>query len=128
MIATLKAEFLKILTVRSTYVILGLAVLMSAFLSGFAKGYKLQGAELFFDSILQQSLLMSVTVTAIFISLIGVLSMTHEYRYNTILYTLTSNRSRTVTLVAKILAVSVCALLATAVIALPACIWRVTRW
>jgi ABC-type transport system involved in multi-copper enzyme maturation permease subunit len=56
-----------------------------------------------------------VTNAVVSVSLIGalagVLLMTHEYRYNTIMYTLTSSNSRSKTLLAKILAVSVFSIL-----------------
>jgi ABC-2 type transport system permease protein len=120
MIAALKAEILKLLTVRSTYAIVAFALLASAFICGFATGYKASVAQLHDAGVLQQSILVSVMITAIFTALVGVLSMTHEYRYNTILYTLTSNRSRTVALLAKMVAITVFALLVTLLIAVTA--------
>ncbi|HYH36352.1 MAG TPA: ABC transporter permease, partial [Candidatus Saccharimonadales bacterium] len=45
--------------------------------------------------------------------IIAILLMTHEYRYNTIMYTLTASNSRSKVLFAKILAISIFALLFT---------------
>lgn len=44
-------------------------------------------------------------------ALVGVLLVAHEYRYNTIMYTLTSSNSRTKTLLAKLVVVSAFAVL-----------------
>jgi len=50
-------------------------------------------------------------VLGVFIALAGVLLMTHEYRYNTILYSLTFSSSRAYVLLAKIIVVSTFAIL-----------------
>jgi ABC-2 type transport system permease protein len=120
MIAALKAEIRKILTVRSTYAIVAFALLASAFICGFANGYKASVQQLQDPSVLQKSILVSAMICAIFAALVGILSLTHEYRYNTILYTLTANRSRTVALLAKIVAVTIFSILVTVLIAVTA--------
>lgn len=121
--ATLAAEFRKLLTVRSTYVICLVFLLLSAFFAFYVHGYK--------DSIAQQNMLTgaspidragaalfaasSITQVANIISvagaLVALLLLTHEYRYNTIVYTLTSANRRSKVLASKIIAVLACVLL-----------------
>lgn len=108
MIPALKAEFRKLLTVRSTYVITGLALLAIGFVSLYAEGIK--GGDLAGPS---ASLYLASTITqhsaliSILGALVALLLLTHEYRYNTITYTLTAANSRSKVLFAKITAVSV---------------------
>lgn len=99
MTALLRAEFRKLLTVRSTYVISIIALLLIGFLGGYA-GYKGMGAEPFW---LIRLLGEVSTTIGIFVALVTILLMGHEYRYNTIMYTLTSANSRTKVLAAKLL-------------------------
>jgi len=108
MMAALKAEFRKLLTVRSTYVIALVAFALLAFVSVYVEGYKngitttLQGGSLFLaGSIVQHSSLLSI-----FGAIVALLLATHEYRYNIIMYTLTLARRRSGVLVAKIVAVA----------------------
>jgi len=53
----------------------------------------------------------------VFGAIVAILLMTHEYRYNTIMYTLTSSNSRTKVLIAKFITVSVYALFLAVLIA-----------
>lgn len=117
MIAALKAELLKLLTTRSTYVIIALALLVDMFFAGFVKGYKLADPLLTSPTTFQESITIIVSLTAIFGAIASILLMSHEYRYNTILYSLTSNKSRTTFLVAKIIVLTVFTLVLTSLIA-----------
>lgn len=107
MIPALKAEFRKLLTVRSTYVITGLTFLAMGFVSFYAEGLKGgvrtgPGANLYLaSSITEHSTLLSLLG-----ALVALLLFTHEYRYNTIMYTLTAASSRTKVLLAKTIAVA----------------------
>jgi ABC-type transport system involved in multi-copper enzyme maturation permease subunit len=56
--------------------------------------------------ILHSAVTNAVNAMAMFVSLIGVLLITHEYRYNTIMYTLSISNSRSKTLLAKLIAIS----------------------
>ncbi|MGI0134468.1 MAG: ABC transporter permease [Candidatus Micrarchaeaceae archaeon] len=108
MISALKAEFRKLFTVRSTYVITGLAFLAIGFVSFYAEGLKggaISGpnANLYLvSSITQHSAVISLLG-----ALVALLLLTHEYRYNTITYTLAAANSRSKVLLAKIVAVFV---------------------
>src|SRR6266536_1435332 len=108
MIATLRAEFRKLLTVRSTYIIALIAFALLGFVAFYIEGFKngkeqvtAPGANLFLaGSIMQHS-----TLLGIFGAIVALLLFTHEYRYNTIMYTLTIANSRSKVLIAKIITV-----------------------
>lgn len=117
MTAAIKAEFRKLLTVRSTYVIALIFLLLSAFFSFYVHGYKDSaavsgtlsgasrmdhaGASLFVSGAITQI----ASVTSVAGALIALLLLAHEYRYNTIIYTLTASNRRSKVLAAKIIAV-----------------------
>jgi ABC-type transport system involved in multi-copper enzyme maturation permease subunit len=106
MIPTLKAEFRKIWTVRSTYFILAFVLLLEFIFAFYASGWKIDKGALHDPTTLATDITSAVSAVSIFASLIGVLLVTHEYRYNTIMYTLTSANRRSKVLLAKILVVS----------------------
>jgi ABC-type transport system involved in multi-copper enzyme maturation permease subunit len=106
MIPTLKAEFRKLLSVRSTYYMLGFVLLIAVFFAFYASGWKLDKTDLLNPNTLSGDVTSAISVVSIIVALIAVLLMSHEYRYNTIMYTLTSSNSRGKVLLAKILAVS----------------------
>lgn len=105
MFGTFKAEFRKLLTVRSTYILTVAALLIAAFFATYVFGYRQNiqqaASPVFLNDIFQVTLGIFTTFGAI----ISILLMAHEYRYNTILYTLTWSRSRLKVLLAKVLAV-----------------------
>lgn len=105
MMQALKSEYRKLLTIRSTYVITGLAILLVSFISFWVMGYKggnVQASNFFVNNLFQTI----APVTSIFTVLVAILFMAHEYRYNTIIYTLTTSNSRSKVLAAKIIAIS----------------------
>jgi ABC-2 type transport system permease protein len=112
MTATLKAEFKKILTIRSTYLWIFIALIIVGIYSFYGEGFK-DSASLLRESQIhpikaQLPLFIAGTITqmATFIGLfggiIGLLHITHEYRYNTIVYTLTASNRRSKVLAASI--------------------------
>lgn len=109
MIPTLKAEFKKLMTVRSTY---GWCLVALAFLligAFYADGFKdstniISGPDkgtLFIAGTLAHL----PNVIALFGGLIAILLITHEYRYNTIIYTITASNSRSKVILSKLIAV-----------------------
>lgn len=97
--AALRAEFRKLFTVRSTFIIAAIALALVAFLTFYIEGYR--GVMVSPDWL--ASLMANISTTiAIFVAIIAILLMAHEYRYNTIMYTLTATNSRTKVLLAKI--------------------------
>jgi ABC-2 type transport system permease protein len=108
---TLKAEFYKLFTVRSTYVITGLIVLMIMFFAGYIEGFRAAPERVADPNFLASEITSAIGAVAGIMALVGLLLVTHEYRYNTITYTLASSKSRTQVLLAKILVVSCYAIL-----------------
>jgi len=116
-IAALKAEFRKLLTVRSTYILTGLALAFVVFYAGYIEGFKLTGKELLNPHLLSQDIVGAIGSLPLVLGVIvAILLMTHEYRYNTVMYTLTSSNSRSKVLLAKILALTIFGLVFTAVV------------
>jgi ABC-type transport system involved in multi-copper enzyme maturation permease subunit len=119
MIAALKAEYRKLLTVRSTYVIFLISLALGAFLIGFwIFGYKNVQHAAIDPTALIGSLFAAVSVVGVFLSFVVVMLVGHEYRYNTIMYNLTNTNSRTRLFLAKWKAAAVFALVFAAIIVL----------
>jgi ABC-type transport system involved in multi-copper enzyme maturation permease subunit len=118
MIASLKSELRKIYSIRSTYLILLFCLAVMVFFGFYVEGMKAAvGSRTLEDPGKVASVMRdAISSLAVFGGLVGILSMTHEYRYNTMLYTLTASRSRTRSLVAKVAAVSIFAILFTVVV------------
>lgn len=98
----LRSELRKLFTVRSTYLVGLFTFILICFLSFYAQGYK--NTQL--NSLWLTNTLSSVSNTAsFFLAIIALLLMAHEYRYNTINYTLTAANNRSKVLAAKIIAI-----------------------
>lgn len=115
MIPAIKAEFRKLLSVRSTYIVTLLVIALVIFIAGYIEGWQLSPADLHNPGMLASDVLGGLNL-AVFGAIIAILLVTHEYRYNTIMYTLTAVNSRSKVLIAKILAVSAYALFLTVLI------------
>jgi ABC-2 type transport system permease protein len=120
MITAVKAELRKLLTVRSTYVIVAIALALVVFFAGYVFGFRLKGADLLNPKLLADGITGAISFVAIFGAFVSILLVTHEYRYNTILYSLTSQRSRTVLLLAKIVAITLFSLVFTTLVCVAA--------
>jgi ABC-2 type transport system permease protein len=107
MIAALKSEFRKLFTIRSTYIMCIVALLLIALFSFYFEGFKGNTgspAAKLAPTAIQEMVANSSGMIATFISIITILMMAHEYRYNIIMHTLTAARRRTTVLLAKIIA------------------------
>src|SRR5665213_4567341 len=111
MIPALKSEFKKLLTVRSTYLLSLGFLLLVGFLAFYVQGFKNVPTETLSPiDHAKASLFLAGTITqfanviSVAGGLIGLLLLTHEYRYNTIVYTLSASNSRSKVLAAKIIA------------------------
>jgi ABC-2 type transport system permease protein len=108
---TFKAEFKKILTIRSTYILTAIFLLLTAFVSFYVHGYKdsstLASGGPQNNLFVADSLVQIATTLSVAGAIIGLLLMAHEYRHNTIVYTLTASNSRTKVLLSKIAAILV---------------------
>lgn len=100
MLPVIRAEARKLLTVRSTYILSGIAFLLTALLTFWIFGYKAPATS---PHIFMEAVETGSAAIAVFVAIIGILLITHEYRYNTIMYTLTASNSRTKVLLAKAL-------------------------
>lgn len=99
MIPLLRSECRKLFSVRSTYVIAGGALLLVGFMSFYIEGLRgMAGREEWLLSLIGN---VSTTISP-FAAITAILFVCHEYRYNTITYTLTIANSRTKVLLAKI--------------------------
>ncbi len=98
----LKAEFRKLFTVRSTYFVSLLILLFVVFFSFYIEGFR--QIEAVGPHKFSSVLLGSVGFVSQMGTIICILLIAHEYRYNTISYTLTYSNSRLKTLLAKIAA------------------------
>ncbi|HUC90315.1 MAG TPA: ABC transporter permease [Patescibacteria group bacterium] len=107
MIAEIKAEFRKLYTIRSTYVIVGLSLALVIFLTFYIEGIKNAIPSSHDPHRLASEIIGAVQTVSFILTMVGLLLVTHEYRYNTIMYTLTASNSRTKTLLAKFLVISV---------------------
>jgi ABC-type transport system involved in multi-copper enzyme maturation permease subunit len=117
MIAALRAEVRKLLTVRSTYGIIIFTLLFNAGLIGFwIFGYKNAGNAGASPLAINQALGLIVNFTSFVLSFIALLSVGHEYRYNTILYALTANNNRGKIVAAKFIVLNLFVLLASAIV------------
>lgn len=111
MIPALKSEFRKLLTVRSTYFLSGAVILLVLFIGGYITGYRIDPQTLNFPYYMRDQVLGAVGAMSILIAITCVLIFGHEYRYNTIIYTVTLNKSRSKVLAAKAIVTSVYALI-----------------
>jgi ABC-2 type transport system permease protein len=99
MMPLLRAELRKLLTIRSTYVLSGVALLLVGFLSFWVMGYR---GDPISSTIGMDTIRYAIVPVSVFSGIVGILMVTHEYRYNTIMYTLTASNSRTKVLAAKV--------------------------
>lgn len=118
MMGNLRSEIRKLLTVRSTYVIFGLCLVLEGIFAFYGSGLKAKPADLQNPHYLANQATSAITILGVLIALVGVLLVTHEYRYNTILHTLTASKNRTRVIIAKIATISLFAVIASAVLAL----------
>lgn len=113
-----RAELRKIWTVRSTYFLtLAMILLGAGLFSFFALGFKnVEHAERSSRALLS-ALQQPIGLSALLLGILAVVSVGHEYRYNTILYSLTSARERTSVLISKLAALICSALFIAAIVA-----------
>jgi len=120
MFAAVKSEIRKILTVRSTYAILAITVLLLGLFCFYATGWRATTGQLLNDNMLKNVIQQAIISTGLLGSLVGLLLVTNEYRYNTIMYTLTASNNRTKSLFAKLIATTAFSLVFTLFVAIAA--------
>lgn len=123
----LKSELLKLKTVRSTYVIIAFSFVLTALIAFWAKGIKspnfVRNPNELTDTV---TVITSVACTIL--AFAGTLLVTHEYRHNTIGYSLTAARNRTTVLFSKVLAISIFALVMITVCAVLGPVLNLLGW
>ena len=113
MIAALYAEFRKFMTVRSTYIVSVLGLVLAGFIAFWGIGYKGSPDLLRQSDALQRASMDVVSIVGVFVGILAILLICHEYRYNTISYTLTTSNSRFRVLLAKLITTGAYALIMT---------------
>ncbi|QQS20127.1 ABC transporter permease [Candidatus Saccharibacteria bacterium] len=108
MIAAIRSEIRKLLSLRSTYIIFGLSLLFVMLMDGVVTGYNHVHLD---DTFVNWLITSTLQGTSFILGLIVLLQVTHEYRYNTIAYTLTLARRRTSVFLAKALVSSLAVLI-----------------
>ncbi len=104
MIAAIRSELRKILTLRSTYIILAFAFIIVVLMNGWATGYKHGPLDENFVSGIIRNTLQGMSFL---LGIVVLLQVAHEYRYNTIYYTLTLTKRRTTVFLAKVIVATV---------------------
>ena len=116
MIDALKAELRKLLSVRSTYFIILISLAIVALFAGFGEGFRADPVRLHSAGMLATESANAVQFVGLILAIVGLLLVGHEYRYNFIMYTLTATNRRYKVVVAKFVAVTLFALLATTLV------------
>lgn len=107
----LKSELRKLLTIRSTYLIVIISLLITALFAGYIEGFRNANNDLQSQGLLENQSTSAIVFVGLILAFAGLLLAGHEYRYNTIVYTLTSTNRRTKVFIAKLLAISMFAIL-----------------
>ena len=107
MLGVIRAEFRKLLTTRATYgIIIGCALIIM-FLAGFINGFQAQPMSLQNPALLADQSSGAITFVGLILAIAGLLLVGNEYRYSTIMYSLTAANKRYKVLLAKVVAASV---------------------
>lgn len=101
----LKSELMKLLTIRSTYILLAIPVVLVGGITFWAE-FKVGKGVTLSSEILRNTVLSVLGTMSLFLIITSVLNMAHEYRYNTIMYTLSNTKARWQVLAAKALVIS----------------------
>ena len=103
---TFAAELRKLLTVPSTYAAAALAFVVGAGMAAYLAGSEATLADLAQHTFLATKVADTMAIVAILGAVVGVLVVTHEYRYDLLPYTLIATNNRNKVLVAKLAVVT----------------------
>ncbi len=103
----LKSEFRKIFTIRSTYIVSLVALAFIVLTCFYVIGYKDSEMNEVHKWLLAGAITQISNIISVFGAIIGLLVMSHEYRYNLVVYTMTASNSRSKILISKILSLLV---------------------
>lgn len=110
MLPTIKSELRKLFTIRSTYILIILSLALTVLFAFYFEGYRGNTgspASQLAPSALSEIITNSAGLSVVFASIIAILFMAHEYRYNLITYTLTANAKRSRVLFVKLLTITI---------------------
>lgn len=110
MLASIKSEVRKLLSVRSTYVIVLISLVLVGLFAGFGDGFRAEPHSLQNPGLLMNESANAIVFVGLILAFAGLLLVGHEYRYNTIMYSLTITNRRLKMLVAKLIVISVFAI------------------
>jgi ABC-2 type transport system permease protein len=116
MIPAIKSELRKMLTVRSTYIYLGVALAIVALFAGFIEGFRSAPDALRNPHLLSGESTSAIVFVGLLLAFVGLLLVGHEYRYNTIMYTLTAQNRRYKVLLAKLVVISMFAVVSSLIV------------
>jgi ABC-type transport system involved in multi-copper enzyme maturation permease subunit len=105
-LGTIKSELRKLFTVRSTYFLIIFSLLVVALFAGYGDGFRAANGALQQPKALMGESFNAIEFAGLLLSFVGLLLVGHEYRYNTIMYTLTNTNRRLKVLGAKFVAAS----------------------
>ena len=111
MMNAIKAEFRKVISVRSTYFIIALSTAIIIFIAGFIEGFHNDPKALQSADLLASESRGAIVFVGIVFAFVALLLAAHEYRYNTITYTLANTTRRNKILAAKFIVITVFAVL-----------------
>ncbi|MEJ0072906.1 MAG: hypothetical protein WDN27_02345 [Candidatus Saccharibacteria bacterium] len=117
MLSAIKAESRKLLTVRSTYGIIIVSLLIVALFAGFGEGFHDTAAALRSPQLLMGESSSAIVFVGLILAFAGLLLTGNEYRYSTIMYTLSSTNRRNKILFAKFLVISIFAIITSIIVA-----------
>jgi len=107
MLNSVKSEFRKLLSVRSTYAMVLIGIVLIMLFAGFGDGYKASSDSLRSALLLAGDSGSGIALIGLIFAFAGLLLLGHEYRYNTIMYTLVNSPSRLRSFLAKVVVISV---------------------
>ena len=103
----IKAEFRKLLSVRSTYIIVAGCLLITMLFAGYIEGVRASVHTMANPLLLAGESKSAALLVGLILAIAGLMLFGHEYRYNTIMYTLTSTNRRLKPYFAKVVSITV---------------------
>lgn len=107
MLKNINAELRKLFSIRSTYVVFIICIGLAVLFAFYGTGFRSHPADLQNPDLLASQVSNAISFLCTIGALVAVLLVTHEYRYNTIAYTITASRTRSQIIPAKIIAITV---------------------
>lgn len=117
MLAAFRSELRKLLSVRSTYFIVLISMVLVALFAGYGEGFRAEAARLHDPGMLAAESANAILFVGLILGIVSLLLIGHEYRYNFIMYTLTDTNRRYKVLVSKFAVITLFAFVTAALMA-----------